>query len=160
MCGSFAVELYPAHSPNMTNALATNNFALHPHRPPVDSGSPRILVVEDHEDTRFMLRTLLEMSGMRVTEAENGPTGVRAAQETCPDLILMDWSLPGIDGLDAIRLIHERDSLHHIPIVMISGHAAPAFQEKAFAAGCCEYLVKPFDFEEMDRVIRRHLILH
>jgi CheY-like chemotaxis protein len=107
-----------------------------------------------------MLRTILEMTGMRVAEAEDGLTGVRVAEETCPDLILMDWSLPRMDGLAAMRLIHECDSLRQVPIVMISGHAAPVSKEIAFAAGCCEYLVKPFSLEEMEKLIRRHLTAH
>jgi CheY-like chemotaxis protein len=97
---------------------------------------------------------------MRVAEANDGPTGVQVAEETCPDLILMDWTLPHLDGLAAMRLIHERSSLRDVPIVMISGHAAPASKELAFAAGCCDYLVKPFGFEEMEKLIRKHLTVH
>jgi len=142
----------------MTNLLLRENFALLNLRPPAHRGRPLILVIEDHKDTREMLRTLLEMEGMSVVEAGDGPTGVRTAEETSPDLILVDWTLPYLDGLTAMRLIHERDFLHHVPIIIISGHAAPASQEKALAAGCCEYLVKPFDFDEMDRVIRKHVL--
>lgn len=143
----------------MTYLLPACNSDLHPPCAP-PAGGPLILVVEDHEDTRFMLRIILEMTGMRVAEAEDGPTGVRVAEETCPDLILMDWSLPRMDGLSAMRLIHERASLREVPIVMISGHAEAASQREAFAAGCCDYLVKPFGVEEMEQLIRKHLVLH
>lgn len=120
---------------------------------------PLILVVEGHEDARFLLRTLLEMRGMCVIEAEDGIAGVHAAEEFHPDLILMDWTLPRMDGLAAMRLIHERDSSDHIPIVCISGHATPREQAMALAQGCCEYLVKPFDSDQLDRVLRKHVLL-
>ncbi|HKQ51480.1 MAG TPA: response regulator [Pyrinomonadaceae bacterium] len=120
---------------------------------------PLVLIVEDHEDTRFLFSTLLERRGLRVVEAEDGVAGVRAAEELRPDLILMDWSLPGMDGLNAMRLIRERNSLSEIPVIMISGHASPASRELALATGCNEYLVKPLDFDQLDRALRKHLLL-
>jgi len=104
-----------------------------------------------------MLRTLLEMRGMRVVEAEDGEAGVRAAEEIHPDLILMDGSLPHLDGLAATRLIREREALQCVPVVILSGHCAPNSQEDAFAAGCSDYLVKPLDFEQLDRVLQNRL---
>jgi CheY-like chemotaxis protein len=95
---------------------------------------------------------------MRVVEAEDGEAGVRAAEELRPDLILMDWSLPRMDGLAATRLIHERDSLRRIPVVFLSGHVAPASQKVAREAGCCDYLIKPLDFDQLARVLRKHLM--
>jgi CheY-like chemotaxis protein len=71
----------------------------------------------------------------------------------------MDWSLPRIDGLAAMRLLHEHAGLGHIPIIFLSGHAAPASQQMAREAGCCEYLVKPLDFDQLDRVLHKHLLL-
>lgn len=118
---------------------------------------PLVLVVEDHDDTRFMLRTILEMRGMRVAEARDGEEGVRAAEEFRPDLILMDGSLPLMDGLAAARRIRERADGHRVPLVFVSGHAALASQAAAFAAGCDDYLVKPIDFDSLDRVLKRHL---
>jgi CheY-like chemotaxis protein len=84
---------------------------------------------------------------------------VRAADELRPDLILMDWSLPRMDGLAALRLIRTRAKLDHTPIVFLSGHAAPESQRAAREAGCCDYLVKPLDFDQLDRVLRKHLLL-
>ena len=124
------------------------------------SGIPLVLIVEDHEDTRFLLRTLLERRGMRVVEAEDGVACVRAAIGFHPDLILMDWSLPRMDGLEAIRLVRTYPQLSHIPIVILSGHTAPESQKMARDAGCCEYLVKPLDFDQLDRVLRKHLSFH
>ena len=99
------------------------------------SVNPLILIVEDHEDTRLMLRILLEMRGMWVVEAQDGEAGVRAAEEIHPDLILMDLTLPTLDGLAAMRLIRERETLRQVPVVITSGHAHPKLQEAAFAAG-------------------------
>ena len=90
---------------------------------------------------------------MCVVEAEDGETGLSVAAEIHPDLILMDLSLPTLDGLAVIRLIRADETLRHVPIVVTSGHAFPKFKEEAFAAGCSDFLVKPIDFEEMDRIL-------
>jgi two-component system cell cycle response regulator DivK len=137
---------------------ADNSVRQTPLSPPSSDG-PLVLVVEDHEDTRFLLRVLLERRGVRVIEAGDGEAGVRAAEELHPDLILMDWSLPRVDGMAAMRLIRERDPSHHTPIVFLSGHVAPASQKAAREAGCAEYLIKPLDFDQLDRVLRKYLLL-
>ncbi|MGI9166988.1 MAG: response regulator [Pyrinomonadaceae bacterium] len=123
------------------------------------SVNPLILVIEDNEDTRLMLRTLLEMRGMRVVEASEGEAGVSAAEEIHPDLILMDLTLPTLDGLGATRLIRERETLRRVPVVITSGDAYPKAREAAFAAGCSDYLVKPFEFEELDCILLKYLNL-
>lgn len=117
------------------------------------SGSPLVLIVEDDEDIRFLLRTLLEIRGLHVVEAEDGEAGVRAAEEIHPDLILMDVSLPRLNGLVATRLIRESEALRRVPVVILSGHAAPKSQEAAFAAGCSDYMVKPLDFRQLDHIL-------
>jgi two-component system, cell cycle response regulator DivK len=151
---------YSADSPEMTHFPRTRNVgpctAL--ARSPLHA-RPLVLIVEDDEDTRFLLRTLLERRGLRVVEAEDGVSGVRAAEELRPDLILMDWSMPGMDGLNAMRLIRARDSWSETPVIIISGHASPASRELALANGCSEYLVKPLDFDQLDRALRKHLLL-
>lgn len=119
--------------------------------------SPLVLIVEDHEDTRFLLRCLLEMRGYRVIEAKDGEDAVRQAVTLTPDLVLMDWSLPRMDGLSATRRIHERDELQVVPVVFLSGHVYPADREAAFAAGCCDYLVKPLDTKQLDRILEKRL---
>ena len=122
------------------------------------SAPPLVLIVEDHEDTRFMLRTILEMrGGVSVVEAENGEVAAALAESLHPDLILMDGTLPLLDGFEATRRIRELASVRHVPIVFLSGHAHPASEARAFAAGCTDYLVKPFALGELKRVLERHL---
>src|SRR3954467_2574414 len=93
--------------------------------------SPIVLVVEDFEDNRFMMRRLLEMSGYRVVEAVNGEQAVEAAVEERPDLILMDLSLPKLDGLAATRRIRQHAGLARTPIVAVSAHDTTDFHADA-----------------------------
>ncbi|HEY9283172.1 MAG TPA: response regulator [Pyrinomonadaceae bacterium] len=117
-----------------------------------------VLVVEDHEDTRLLLRTILEMrGGVSVVEAENGAAAIAMAERLRPDLILMDGTLPLLDGFAATRHIRALASASGVPIVFLSGHAQPASEAMAFAAGCTDYLVKPFALGELERVLGRHL---
>jgi len=119
---------------------------------------PCVLVVEDHDDTRLMLRTMLETrSSIAVVEAENGEMAIALATNVRIDLILMDTDLPLLDGYAATSRIRENTRTHEIPIVMMSGHADPAAQLKAFAAGCTEYLVKPFSLDGLDFLVNRYL---
>ena len=119
---------------------------------------PCVLVVEDHDDTRLMLRTMLETrSSIAVVEAENGEMAIALASNVRIDLILMDTDLPLLDGYAATSRIRENTRTHKIPIVMMSGHADPAAELKAFAAGCTEYLVKPFCLDGLDSMVNRYL---
>ena len=125
-------------------------------RAPV-STRPLALIVEDHEDTRFLLRTILEMRGVRIIEADNGEAAIALAESLQPDLILMDGTLPLLDGFAATRRIRQLTSGLDVPIVFLSGHAQPASEARAFAAGCTDYLVKPFALGELGGVLERHL---
>ena len=116
-----------------------------------------ILLVEDTEDNRFMMRRLLEMSGYQVVEATNGEEAVRLAQSELPDVILMDLSLPVIDGLAATRAIRKLDGLGKVPIVAVSAHDTSDFQSDALAAGCNSYITKPIDFSQLEVLIARLL---
>jgi two-component system cell cycle response regulator DivK len=118
-----------------------------------------VLTIEDHEDTRLLLRVLLERRGMRVIEAEDGIAGIAAAEKLHPDLILMDWSLPRLDGLAALRLMRARPDLRPIPVIFLSAHAAPGSREAALSAGCSEYIVKPFEIDQLDRILSRYVLL-
>lgn len=116
-----------------------------------------VLVVEDFEDNRFMMRRLLEMSGYRVIEAEDGEQAIALAASELPDLILMDLSLPVLDGLAATRGIRQNANLRHVPIVAVSAHDTADFHAEALAAGCNEYVTKPIDFDEMEILLQRLL---
>jgi len=116
-----------------------------------------VLLVEDTEDNRFMMRRLLEMSGYRVVEATNGEEAVKLAESAHPQLILMDLSLPIIDGLAATRAIRKLDRLQEIPIVAVSAHDTSDFKGEALAAGCNAYITKPIDFSELEQLLTRLL---
>ncbi|MDQ3755952.1 MAG: response regulator [Acidobacteriota bacterium] len=122
-----------------------------------DGNDPTVLVVEDFEDNRFMMRRLLEMSGYRVVEAVNGQEAIEAAQREHPDLILMDLSLPLLDGLSATRRIRAQPNLRQVPIIAVSAHDTTDFHAEALAAGCNEYVTKPIDFDELEELLKRLL---
>jgi DNA-binding response OmpR family regulator len=122
-----------------------------------DSSKPLALVVEDHEDTRFLLKYLLMTRGFDVLEAENGEEAIDMAERLCPSLILMDGWLPRLDGLSATRRMRELATLREVPIIFLSSHAEPVWQVKANDAGCDDYLVKPFDIARLDCVLARYL---
>lgn len=106
--------------------------------------SKRILVIEDMEDNRRILRDLLTHAGYQVFEATNGERGVAAAVEHRPDLILMDVQLPVIDGYEATRRIKSDPGLHHIPVIAVTSYALSGDEDKARSAGCDGYITKPF----------------
>lgn len=116
-----------------------------------------VLLVEDTEDNRFMMRRLLEMAGYNVVEATNGEEAVTLAQSERPHLILMDLSLPVIDGLAATRAIRKLDGFGDVPIVAVSAHDTSDFQADALAAGCDSYITKPIDFSQLELLIARLL---
>jgi two-component system cell cycle response regulator DivK len=104
----------------------------------------RILIVEDQEDNRRILRDLLTSVGFEIVEALTGEEGVRRAEESRPDLILMDIQLPGLDGYDATRRIKANPALRAIPVIAVTSYALSGDDLKAFAAGCDAYVTKPF----------------
>jgi two-component system sensor histidine kinase TorS len=116
-----------------------------------------VLLVEDTEDNRFMMRRLLEMTGYRVVEAMNGEEAVKLAAAESPSLILMDLSLPVIDGLAATRLIRKLPDLESTPIIAVSAHDTSDFQSEAIEAGCDTYVTKPIDFNELEELIAKLL---
>jgi CheY-like chemotaxis protein len=97
------------------------------------------------------------MHGYRVVEAEDGMKAVELASREHPDLVLMDVSLPLLDGLSATCRLHEQESLRALPVIIVSGHAAAQDQAKAMAAGCSAYLTKPIDFDQLDNLLHRFI---
>jgi two-component system cell cycle response regulator DivK len=108
-----------------------------------------ILVVEDHEDNRRIMRDLLTSSGYEVIEAVTGEEGVTAAETYRPDLILMDVQLPGMDGYEATRRIKANHDLQKVPIIVVTSYALSGDDVKAFEAGCDAYVMKPYSPREL-----------
>ena len=113
-----------------------------------------ILVVDDFDDTRLLLRTWLQKKGFRVVEAENGNRAIAAAESSRPDLIIMDVEMPELDGLAATRKIRELKDFAAVPIVAVSAYGADQYRDHALAAGCNEYVSTPFEPDELERLIR------
>jgi len=116
--------------------------------------SKRILIVEDQEDLRGVLRDLLSGSGYLIVEAADGQDGVNKAKSERPDLILMDIQLPVVDGYEATRQIKVDPSLARTPIIAVSSFAMKGDEEKARAAGCDHYVTKPYSPLQLLRTIR------
>ena len=116
----------------------------------------KILVVEDVDFNRDLLVQLLE-DDYEVIEAVNGQEGVELAERERPDLILMDLSLPVMDGWEATRQLKANDNFRSIPVIALTAHAMKGDEEKALAAGCDDYLVKPLDEDELIAKIQKYL---
>ena len=112
-----------------------------------------VLVVDDFDDTRQLMRLWFEKMGYRVIEAENGKEAVRVARQESPDLIIMDIEMPELDGLKATRLIREEEKLRGLPIIAVSAYGVEQFRAKALAAGCSEYVSTPFEPDELKKLI-------
>jgi CheY-like chemotaxis protein len=118
---------------------------------------PLILVVDDYQDAREMYAEYLQYSGFRVAEARNGNEAVTQARSLKPDLILMDLSLPGMDGWEATRVLKADDETRHIPIVALTGHALAGASEGARKAGCDSFVTKPCLPDDLVVEVRRML---
>lgn len=116
----------------------------------------KILVVEDVDLNRELIVQLLEDT-YQVIEAVNGQEGLELAELERPDLILMDLSLPVMDGWEATRRLKAHDELRSIPIIAITAHAMVGDEEKALAAGCDDYLVKPLDENQLFAKVTKFL---
>ena len=119
--------------------------------------SKRILIVEDQEDNRTILRDVLSTVGYELIEALNGKDGVRLAQTERPDLILMDIQLPEMDGYEATQQIKSIAELKTIPIIAVTSYALSGDEAKARAAGCDGYIAKPFSPRELLAKVRKYL---
>lgn len=118
------------------------------------NGPRTILVVDDFDDTRLLLRTWLERRGFRVVEAANGLQAINQAESESPDLIIMDVQMPQLDGLSATRRIRSLKAMSSVPIVAVSAYGAEQFRDQALAAGCDEYVSTPFEPATLEGIIR------
>jgi two-component system, cell cycle response regulator DivK len=119
--------------------------------------SKRILVVEDTEDNRQIMRDLLTNAGYELVEAVTGEDGVVAAARERPDLILMDIQLPVMDGYEATRRIKADPATRGIPIIAVTSYALSGDEDKARAAGCDGYVAKPFSPRQLLAKVREYL---
>jgi two-component system cell cycle response regulator DivK len=109
----------------------------------------RILIIEDNEMNRDMLSRRLERIGFEALLAVDGRQGLEMARSSIPDLILLDLSLPEIDGWEVTRCLKSEDATRHIPVIALTAHAMVSDREKAFAAGCDEYDTTPIEFQRL-----------
>jgi two-component system cell cycle response regulator DivK len=119
--------------------------------------SKRVLVIEDHEENRRIVRLLLASAGIEMIEAATGEDGVAAAETERPDVILMDIQLPGLDGYEVTRRIKAQPALRGIPIIAVTSYALSGDEQKARDAGCDAYVTKPFSPRALLARIREHL---
>jgi two-component system cell cycle response regulator DivK len=117
----------------------------------------RILVIEDTEDNRQILRDLLSSAGYEIIEAVDGESGVSMAAKEIPDLILMDIQLPVIDGYEATRRLKANPATRHIPVVAVTSYALVGDEAKAREAGCDGYVAKPFSPRHLLETVRGFL---
>jgi CheY-like chemotaxis protein len=114
-----------------------------------------VLIAEDHHDSRAFMRFIVDRQGFIVVEAVNGLEAVRAAQDTNPDLILMDLGLPELDGLSATKVIRELDGGAKFTIIALTAYGVD--KEQARAAGCDELHFKPLEPKTIEEILRKHL---
>lgn len=119
--------------------------------------SKTVLVIEDNELNMKLVRSMLQLAHYEIVEAKNAEDGIKLAREHLPKLILMDIQLPGIDGLDATRIIKKNPKLAHIPIVALTSYAMQGDEEKAISAGCTGYIAKPIDTRNFLDIISKYL---
>ena len=118
---------------------------------------PVVLVVDDYADTRRVVRWMLEQKGYKVLEAEDGRQAVETARAERPDLILMDLTMPQVDGFEAARTIRASEGLTDVPIIAVTAHDMAASRDGAHAAGCDLFISKPIDFSRLAVLIEKLL---
>ncbi|HEX5708289.1 MAG TPA: response regulator [Pyrinomonadaceae bacterium] len=119
--------------------------------------NPTVLVVEDYEDSRFTMRIGLEEQGFHILEASDGEQAIEIALRERPTVILMDLSLPGLDGLEATRIIRSTPDMADTLIVAVTAHIEADYRTKALEAGCNAYVTKPIDFNFLNDLIKNLL---
>lgn len=119
-----------------------------------------ILLVEDSDDIRLLMKIILEMKGFRVLEATNGRQAIERALEERPQLILMDLSMPVMDGWEATRQLRQLEQTRDVPIVGLSAHSYGERRELAIRAGCNDCISKPVDELALNRILSEFLTIH
>lgn len=114
---------------------------------------PTILVVEDNDETSFLLRTVLTRKGYRVLEAWDGKQAIEVAENEELDLILLDLQLPRLNGIGVIHRLRQNAKLENVPIVIVTGQDPEKYRGSAIAEGCDDFLIKPIDFDRLDAVL-------
>jgi CheY-like chemotaxis protein len=120
-------------------------------------GIRTILVVEDYEDVRQMLKILLESEHFRVLEAATGGEALNVIKNRRPDVILMDLALPGFDGFETIRRIRKIDGFQNTPIIVLTAYSGQSMYETALRAGTHYFMAKPIDFDELAELLKQIL---
>lgn len=113
-----------------------------------------VLLVEDYDDSRFMMGQLLEMSGYRVLEAADGREAVEVAERECPDVVLMDLQMPVLDGFTATSIIRRTESTCRVPVIAVSAQSTEEFISAAKLVGCDHFVSKPVDFDMLLGLVR------
>lgn len=137
--------------------MSSTAFARTKVLPRIASETQTILIIEDYSDTRELLSAMLRGKGYKVIEAEDGLEGLLKATAMYPDLIIMDLSLPEMDGVEAARRIHSQAKLTHIPIFVVSAYLTEDVKEDVSDAGCVEIFSKPFDADLLMQKISEQL---
>ena len=114
---------------------------------------PSLLVVEDYDDCLFILKNILRTKGYRVLEAWDGKKAVEVAEAENLNLILLDLQLPRLNGLGVISRLRENPELENVPVVILTGHDPEKYRDRAIAAGCDDFLLKPIDFDRLDAIL-------
>ena len=122
-----------------------------------DAAARTILVVDDFDDTRLMMRLWLQRRGYRVVEASDGLEALEVARRESPHLVIMDIEMPELDGLTATRQMRSEERWRDLPIVAVSAYGAEHWRERALEAGCNEYVSTPFDPTELEALIKSFL---
>ena len=121
------------------------------------TGNPVVMLVEDFQDAREVVRHMLELRGCRVVEAANGQEAIELSQQGGFDLILMDLNMPVLDGFTATLRIREYERTRDVPVVAVTAYDTEEFRAAAGAVGCCDYILKPLNFERLDSLLKQLL---
>lgn len=119
--------------------------------------SSRVLYIEDNFENRMLVRRILMVENIEITEVDNAPDGIEIARNNPPDLILMDISMPGMDGKEATRQLRQLPELDHVPIIAVTANVMKGDKEDTLAAGCDGYIPKPIDVDRFPEQIAQFL---